>query len=407
VAAVTIAGMERRLARRDVLRMGVTAAGTLAMAACTGGGPGPRPGATGETPAADFRMGVVLPAGGLGDAIRAGMRLSLQQIGGQAAGRRIVEFGADEGSGDPAVALASLRRLVEGDGVELVAGFATSAAALAVRDYVDQRRLPTLVANAGAVALSRARRSPYVYRTSYTNWQLGQPFGSVLVSRGIRRLALVSAGDSDGVETAAAVKETYTGRVLVEAHAPSGGDYGALMEQLSDTGPDGVCALLSGADAVAFLKQARAHLGGVPLTGWGFLVEPDVLAALGDPAPLGAVTALHWSRALSTPANRAFTADYQRAYGRPPDVYAVQGYDTARVVAAALGAVRGRTADPQAFVRAIAGVDFASPRGRFRFAAPSNSVMDNLYVRQLVADPHGGTAERIVATLRDVADPGR
>lgn len=397
------------MARRDVLRMGLTAAGAFALAGCAGGSPIPGSGAarTSSTPAADFRMGVVLPAGTVGDGIRAGMRLYLDQVGSLAGGRRIVWAGADEGSGDPAAAVAAVRGLVEREGVELVAGFATSAAALAARDYLDQRRMPTLVANAGAVALSRARRSPYVYRTSYSNWQLGQPLGSVLVSRGIRRLALVSAGDSDGVEAAAAVKETYTGQVVVEAHAPSGGDYGALMEQLSDTAPDAVCAFLSGPDAVAFLRQARAHLQGVQLTGWGFLVEPDVLAAVGDPAPAGTLTALHWTLALSTPANRAFTADFQRAYGRPPDVYSVQGYDTARVVAAALGAVRGRTADRHAFLRAIAGVDFGSPRGPFRFDAGSGSVENTVYVRQLVADPHGGAGERIVAALRDVADPGR
>jgi branched-chain amino acid transport system substrate-binding protein len=399
--------MERRTARREFLRLGATA-GALAVAACTSGTTPAPSHSSAATDTSDFRMGVLLPDTAAGDSIRAGMRLYLQEVGAQAGGRRIVDVDGVEDLVSPAASLDAVRRLVEGERVELVAGCLGSTPALAVRDYVDGRRVPTLIAGTGAVALSRGRRSPYVYRTSYSNWQLGQPLGSVLVRRGIRRLALLSAGDSDGVELAAAVKESYTGQVVVEARMPAGGDYGAVMDQVNDAGPDAVCALLAGADAAAFLKLARTQLApGIQVTGSGFLVEPDVLSAVGEAAPVGAVTGLHWAPGLAYAENRTFTAAFQRAYGRPADVYALQGFDTARVVVEALGAVRGRTADRRAFLRAISAVTFTSPRGRFRFDAGSNTVVDTLYVRQLEADPGQGLANKVVGSVPNVADPGR
>jgi branched-chain amino acid transport system substrate-binding protein len=132
-----------------------------------------------------------------------------------------------------------------------------------------------------------------------------------------------------------------------------------------------------------------------------------VLVAVGAAAPVGAVTGLHWAETLAGPVNRSFIAAFQRAYGRPADVFAVQGYDTARVIVEALRAAGGRTADRAAFMRAIGQVDFLSPRGRFRFDAGSNNVVDTVYLRQLAGDPGHGWSNQVIAAIPGVTDPGR
>jgi branched-chain amino acid transport system substrate-binding protein len=137
------------------------------------------------------------------------------------------------------------------------------------------------------------------------------------------------------------------------------------------------------------------------------LVEEDVLGALGDAAPVDAVTGLHWALSLDNRDNQEFADNFKRVFGRTADVFAVQGYDTARVIVESLNAVKGKTDDKLAFMRAIAAIRFRSPRGDFSFDANSNNVVNTMYVRQLVKDPRLGYTNKVINSVPNVADPGK
>jgi branched-chain amino acid transport system substrate-binding protein len=233
--------------------------------------------------------------------------------------------------------------------------------------------------------------------------------GRYLVDRAVRRLVLVYSNDSAGLETVSAVKETYTGQVLAEIRPSSpGDDFGALMTQVAGARPDALYVCLSGREAVAFLRQAGMQLDrGIQLTGCGWLVEQDVLGPIAGAAPVGAVTGLHWAQALASEENQAFTGGFRKMFGRPADVFAMQGHDTGRVIVEALDGVGGRTDDRLAFMRAISRVRFRSPRGDFRFDSGSNTVINTVYLRQVVDDPVLGYTNRVVSSRPDVVDPGR
>src|SRR5439155_208326 len=70
----------------------------------------------------------------------------------------------------------------------------------------------------------------------------------------------------------------------------------------------------------------------IKVTGAGFGVEQDVTQAIGDKSPVGAITGLHWAYTLDNKENKDFTTAYKSKYGRLADVFAMQGYDTARVI---------------------------------------------------------------------------
>lgn len=399
------------LPRREFLRLGATTAGALALAACGGSTPAPASGPTGP----DFKIGSILPSSGtyadLGDSIRKGMQLYFEKVGNRAGSRRIVVTDEDESAGDTSIPLSKARKLVEQDDVDLIAGIVASPNALAVRAYVDQNQVPTLIANAGANALSRAQKSPWIYRTSFSNWQPSQPMGKYLTDNGIRRLTLVYSNYGAGQETAAAIKETYTGQVLAEVKPPfpnTSGDFAPFITQINSSRPDAIYVFMSGQDAINFLKQARTQLDrSIKLTGSGFFVEQDVLGAIGDAAPIGAVTGLHWALTLDNRENKDFTDAFKKRFGKTADVFAVQGYDTARVIVEALNAVRGGTTDRAAFMRAIAKVSFKSPRGDFRFDDNSHNVVNTVYVRELVNDSRLGATNRVTSSVPNVVDPGR
>jgi len=406
-----LASLGEELPRRDFLKIGVTTAGALALAACGGSTAAPSSGPTGP----DFKIGTILPASGtyseLGDSIRKGMQLYFEKVGSRAGNRKIVVTDEDESAGDTSIPLSKARKLVEQDNVDLIAGIVASPNALAVRAYVDQNQVPTLIANAGANALSRAQKSAWVYRTSFSNWQPSQPMGKYLIDNGIRRLTLVYSNYAAGLETATAIKETYTGQILAEVKPPfpnTSGDFAPFITQINSSRPDAIYVFMSGQDAVNFLKQARAQLDkGIKVTGSGFFVEQDVLSAIGDAAPIGAITGLHWALTLDNKENRDFTTAFKRRFSKTADVFAVQGYDTGRVVVDALEAVKGSTTDKAAFMRAIAKVSFKSPRGDFKFDDNSHNVVNTIYVRELVNDSKLGPTNKVISSLPNVVDPGK
>ena len=88
-------------------------------------------------------------------------------------------------------------------------------------------------------------------------------------------------------------------------------------------------------------------------------------------------------------------------------MFAVQGYDTARVIVDALDAVKGSTTDRAGFMKAIAKVGFKSPRGDFRFDDNSHNVINTIYVRELVNDPRVGATNKVVSSVPNVVDPGK
>jgi len=401
----------RELPRRDFLRLSAIAGGALTVAACGGSivstSPPPTP--------PEFRVGVILPTSGmyanLGDSVRKGMQLFFDGISRHGGGRRIVVFDEDEAAGNMSIPLAGARKLVEQHHVDMIAGIIASPNELAIHNYVDQNRVPTLIANASANALSRSRKSGFIYRTSFSNWQHGQRMGTYLAARGISSLGLVYSDYATGSEIAAAVKEAYGGRIVAEVRPPfpnASGDFKAFITQINGARPEAIYVFLSGADAVAFLRQAKTGLDrSIRVMGSGFLVEQDILHTIGDAAPAGAVTGLHWALTLDNKENRDFTASFSKRFRRTADVFAMQGYDTARVIVEALNQVKGKTDDPVAFMTAISQVSFKSPRGDFKFDANSNNVINPLYVRELVKDPKVGYTNRVISSLPSIADPGR
>ena len=401
-------GLDDALTRRQVLQVGLTGAAMLGLAACGE----TTPATVGASAGPDFKVGVVLPVtkvyAELGASITNGMKLYLDKVGNKAAGRKIVVLFEDE-EASPDVALAKARKLVEQDNVSMIAGYVASPDAVGSRDYLHQNAIPTLIANAGANVLTRAKKSPYIYRTSFSNWQPNHPMGSYVADNISKKVTLVYANYAAGTETAVSFKETYTGQILAEVKPPLGTqDYSTYISQIKASNPEAIYFFLSGTDAVNFFTQAKQVelFANIKVTGSGFGVEQDVTQAIGDKSPVGAITGLHWAYTLDTKENKDFTSAYKSKYGKLADVFAVQGYDTARVVVDALNAVKGKTDDKQAFLAAIAAVKFKSPRGDFLFDTATNNVINPVYIRELVKDPTLGYVNRVKSTVASVADPG-
>ncbi len=404
--------------RREFLQLGLTVAGAAAFVACGGTTPSGPSGPTGP----EFKLGVVLPYSGvyaeLGNSITNGMRMYFDSVGNQAGNRKITMITADEKVSVPD-ATAATKKVVEQDGVDMVAGYVSSPNAAGNRDYLDSQKIPTLIANAGINALSRTKKSPFIYRTSFTNWQPANPVGTYAAQKlGKKRIQLVYANYGAGIESSGSFRESFTaagGTIVgpdVKPPFPNNGDQTPFVQAIQTDKVDGIFCFLSGTDAVTFLKKA-AELGtlkkpGFLVTGGGFFVEQDVLAAIQDAAPEGAITGLHWALTLTNKENQDFITNYTKKFsGRQPDVFAVQGFDTARVIVEALNATKGKTDNKDAFMTAISKVVFKSPRGDFKFDPNTNNVVQTIYIRKTVKDPKLGWTNQVIDQYPGVVDPGK
>ncbi|HEV2438496.1 MAG TPA: ABC transporter substrate-binding protein [bacterium] len=416
----------QRLTRRTLLgrALGAAAGGIGAAALGRATGPFGVPASMTTWPAADapavlaasmrpVKLGVLLPYSKvyqqLGEDITAGMILYFESVGWTGGGRRISMIKEDEDI-DPQVALRKARKLIEGDNVDLLTGLVASPSAVAIRDIVHNSKTVLVISNAGANVVTRARKSPYIFRASFSNWQTAYPIGKWFYDNVTKSVVCAAADYAAGHEDINAFKESYVaagGKVTAEVYPPlNNTDYAPYIAQIQRAKPDAVFAFFAGSDAVRFVQQAQQYglTRDARLSGPGFLVEEDVLPAQGR-AALGAYSCLHWAVTLQRPENLAFTRAYRARWKRDASVYAMQGFDAARVIAEALNATGGNTEDRARLAAAVAAVKFASPRGAFAFDPETHNVVQEVYLRQ-VRETGPALHDVVFGSLGVYKDPG-
>lgn len=345
----------------------------------------------------------------LGEDVIDGMELYLEQVGNQAADRPIELIVEDE-TMDTGTALERTRRLVEAEEVDLLTGLVSTGSAYAVAEFVEQSEVPLIVSNAGGDDLARGDRSDYIVRTSFSNWQNNFAVGEWYYENIGETVAIIASDYAAGREHIAGFLESFEaagGEVVEEVFTPLGStDFSSALGRLGASGADGMYGFLAGTDGIIFVQEyAQAGLqDSMPLVASGFMVEEDVLTEIGD-AALGTYSGLHWAYDLDTPENQEFVQLWEDTYDRTPSVYAVQGWDTARVIVDAIEALDGDLEDAQAVIDAMLEVEFDSPRGPFRLDPETHNVVHNVYLRQVV-EMDDGIHNTMVENLGEFADPG-
>jgi len=364
---------------------------------------------------APIKIGLLLPYSNvyavLGESITEGLSLVFEQAGWTVAGRR-VELIKEDDEVNPQVGLRKAKKLIESDGVDFLVGPVSSGVLAAIRDTVHQARQILIVANAGNDEISRDRCSRYILRASFSNWQPNAPMGSWVAAHVAREAYLVAPKYAAGFDMMRAFKETFVaagGKVVGEDYTPFpvNEDFAPFLTKINQAAPTAVYAFFSGSQAVRFVRQydefglrARSRLCGA-----GFLTESDVLPAQGQSA-LGIITGHFYSTLLDNPANKAFARAFRATYARTPHGFAVQGNDSAQVIVHALTATGGDTRDKARLLEALRGVEFDSPRGRFRFDPRTQNVIQPfVYVRE-VREVGGELANVVVDRIANVRDPG-
>jgi branched-chain amino acid transport system substrate-binding protein len=356
-----------------------------------------------------LKVGIMLPSTGtfaaLGTAIDNGFKLYVNEQGGKLGGREIEYFVVDDES-DPAKATDNINKLINRDRVDVVVGTVHSGVAMAMAKAARDSKTLLMIPNAGADAITGPFCAPNVFRSSFSNWQSSYAMGLVMAKRGHKRAASITWKYAAGDEMAAAFKEGFEkggGQVLKQLNLPFPNvEFQALLTDIAATKPDAVFAFFAGGGAVKFVRDyAAAGLNRtIPLYGPGFLTD-GTLEAQGDAAQ-GIFTTLHYADSLGTPRDNAFRLAYASAYKLQPDVYAVQGYDAAQMLAIGLNAVKGDLTKRDEFAAAIQKAKIDSPRGPFTVSKAHNPVQD-IYLRKV----EGKQNKVVEVAIKGLADPAR
>jgi branched-chain amino acid transport system substrate-binding protein len=350
---------------------------------------------------APVKAGFVIPLTGvyaaLGEDMRDGFLLYWSQVGSKAGGRKVEVIVEDKGSNKADDALTKARKLVERDGVHILAGVISSPVAVALREYVHGQKIPFIVSNAGADVITQKLRSPYVFRSSFANSDSSHPLGEWAYKNGYRRMVLMASDYGAGYEHVGGMARTFIesgGKIIQEIYSPLGtADFAPFISRIDRSG-DVVAVFYAGADALRFVNQYSEYglKGKIPLIGKGFLVDEVILPKLGD-AALDIVTSLQWTPALDIPDNKKFVEAYEAKTKRPSTVYAEQGYVTAQMIAQALETIKGNAENREAFLGALRKVEINAPRGKLKLDAFQNPI-HTIYIRKV--EKKGGKLQNSV-----------
>ncbi len=360
------------------------------------------------------KIGVLLPFSDiyavLGESITEGMKMYLDEIGNEAGGRKI-ELVIEDSEIKPDVAQQKARKLVEQDEVDFVTGIVSSGVLIGLRDYLIETKKLLICSNAGANQLSRDLKTPYIWRTSFTNWMQHWPIGAWAAQNVGKRVYITVPDYAAGENALLAFTNNFeaNGGTVIGVQRtpfPNMGDPAPFIAELAEARPDLVYAWYSGSSAVTFIKAYHDFglSGTLPLVTSGFTVGEDVRPAQGE-AALGIHNSLHWAPLLDNEENKTFKQAYQERTGQDADVYTVQGYDTGRVIAEMLNTVEGDTTNVDKMIEVLSGISFKSPRGPFALDAHSQAPRQNMYLRQ-VQEVEGVLQNVVLGSLGEFVDPG-
>jgi branched-chain amino acid transport system substrate-binding protein len=256
----------------------------------------------------------------------------------------------------------------------------------AVIPIIEQNKLPTVWPIVSDDDVTQRKPVQYIVRTGWTSSQTTHVLGDYAYKTLHDKTAATIAYDFNfGWQSIQGFADTFMtdgGKIDKELWTPiANTDFSSYFSSLPRN-VDAIMCSFSGQTAINFFKQYREFGMKTPVVCQGNATDESTLDAEG-PATVGVVTALHYSSALDTPANRKFVAAYKAAFGHRPGYYGEGGYVGAEFLDKGLQSTHGQTSDALALVKAMHGISLPdAPRGPISFDSYGNPV-ENVYIRKV------------------------
>jgi branched-chain amino acid transport system substrate-binding protein len=368
-------------------------------------------------PQSPIKIGLLYPFTGptthLGERMTRGWEIALEKVNYTVAGRPIKLVIEDE-KGDPSTGVTKTKKLIDQDRVDIMGGLVNSAVAYAIRDIVDQSKVPLVITMANAGGLTREQRSPYIFRTFASGGTASHYMANFAFNELKRRKAVIAASDyAYGREHAEMFKKEFEklgGQVVFESFVPLGApDYAPYCSKLADFAgkADMLHYIFSGTDATRFVKTAD-EVGlrkKFVMTEWGGMEDGYELGQAGSAAE-GIYKIGYYFLGVNTQANKQFL-EMDKKKGGYVDVRDYFGYIGADVVLKTLEKIKGNVENREEFLKTLRAIQFDAATGPFKFDSRSQNALVNLFICQVreVNGEFGKYQNVILKTLSQVQDP--
>jgi len=335
-----------------------------------------------------IRIGYLGPLTGIfaqaGKDMLDGLKMSLEQVGYQAGGRKI-ELIEEDTEGNPATAVAKYRKLVSHDKINVLTGVLLVNVGNVLVPLIEKDQLPTLFLTTPD-DLTKRKLAKWILRSNFAASQIMHPLGDYAARTWKhKRVAVIAMDNGFGHEEAGGFQRVFEdagGRVVQKLWVPLNVlDFAPYLSQISRD-VDGVCAVFVAGQAVRFVKQygESGLKEKAPLVGTGVMIDESALRGMGDEA-VGTIGTLLWSPTLQTPANQTFMKLAQAKLGRTPAYFHAVMYSSGRWITEAANALGGQVEDREKLVAAIrrAIETTPDPRGPIKLDDWGNPT-ENVYV---------------------------
>ena len=320
------------------------------------------------------------------------IRLYLKQHNNKIAGHEVELVTADDQS-KADVELEKAKELVENQKVDLIIGLVNSAGALAVRDYLDEKKIMTIIIIAGATELTQSRKSASLFRLSWASGQT-EAAGAVLARHlGYKSMAAIGqdyVGARQVQEPLLANFIKLGGSIPKTIWSPlNTADYSSYLTQLQtyEGKVDAITPMMFGADGVRFFNQYTEFGIKTPIYAFGDVTEQT--AFLDQVGADAAGTKAYWlySPYLDTPTNNDFRTNFRKVYSRIPGCFSALSYSAMQFVEAAVAQV-GEYGDGAAVRKAMEVVKITGPTGPLSFDK-DHGVIHTVYLNEIRKGPDG------------------
>jgi branched-chain amino acid transport system substrate-binding protein len=296
---------------------------------------------------ATITIGVVLPL--TGDAAhwgippRNGAEMAVDEINraGGLGGRKLALVVEDDKC-QPAEGIAAFNNIMASVNPAVILGAVCSSVTLAIAPHAEARKVALISPASTSPKVTDA--GDFIFRVIPSGSLRAKLFAEYIYGeRGLRKLAVLYINNEGGIGGSNAFKARFTQLggtiVLEETYAQGATDVRAQLTKFKASGSEGIMVGSYPPDTVVVLRQARELSLQLPMFLTTEAVEnPDVLREAGDAA--NGVVYILAAPAMGAAPER-FTAAYETKFGKKPELFAAEGYDIVRLIAASIAGPNG------------------------------------------------------------------
>jgi branched-chain amino acid transport system substrate-binding protein len=301
---------------------------------------------------------------------------------------RPVELLVEDTAANPATAVRKVQEMVERNGARLITCVVASNEALAIVPKLAEWDTIFISGDNGDGRLTGESLVPNFFRPNTSG-----PMGTRAVALWLRDAPLKTFygigmdyawGHNSMDVFADEVKKggkTFLGAVF----SPTGTkDFSTYIMKIRESGADGVYLVLAGDDNNAFLSQAKQYRLGDKVQLLTEQVDEMGLNATGDSA-IGMIGGSRYSPTVDNPANKTFVAAWQAEYGRLPQMFEGDQYQSCVVLQA--GIEKAGSIDAAKLRPALEGLAVDSVKGHIVMRACDHQAEQAGFVVKVVKQP--------------------